>query len=597
MQRPVYEPTGTLTEIEQHLREIAGPARFIFVNPRRGGPRLSELRALFTRRGLHFRFSGTLARIFVDVDAVPLAAPLVALDSIARSDARGLERVLLSALPHVDEIVLGIDGRSDDETVQVAEAYADVVWRFQAVDIGLSDEEWANNKIHFANARNLGRQRVKAPWALFLDSDEYLARPADFREKVRTADKVGAFGIRVRVATFEQHDHQRLARTEYRWWSASHNQLAITGDIENLDALIVHDTSLRAETEITRRTQQRESGIEDLEKAAAEGQLPALFHVAKHKLGARDPKAIDIIQDYRFKAEPHGPLADERAYLALLAAIKFYEDDDFTNAELWCLRAMLDGPYVDAMCLLGDIAEDQGDLALARAWYEAACAVPETHKLRFATIADLRWGRRDGIRLALASGPLSPWQREGVFKVQIDAFDDYFLRKVRELGGVGTTAVVRLKPYDEFIVWAAQLRAGGLGVDSRVLPAGVQALADSGETPTVDNLIASGVEELGVPAYVDEMVRAIVAGENIPPLVTKGGKPADGRHRALAARKMGLVLVPVMEIDEMPLAQGEEQSEAGGGSAEADGDGRPGTGVGDTQLVAEEPVAEVSERA
>jgi hypothetical protein len=557
-----FEPAD-LAEAEHTLREITGPARFVFVNPCRGGPRLSELRTLFTRRGLHFRFSGTPARIFVDVDLKPLEAPLVALDSIVRSDARGLERVILSVLPHVDEIVIGVDGRSDEETVQVAEAYADTAWRFHAADIGLSDEEWTKNKIHFANARNLGRMRVKAPWALFVDSDEYLARPIDFREKVRAADRVGAFGIRIRLGTFEQHDHQRLARTGYRWWSPSHNQLTVTDEIENTDALIVHDTSLRAASEVERRTRQRDSGIADLEAAAAAGQLPALFHVAKHKLGAGDPKAIEIVQDYRFKTEVHGPFADERAYLAFCVAFSFYERDDFVNAELWCMRAMLDGPYIDAMCLLGDIAEDQSDLELARAWYEAACAVPERHRMRLPGLSDLRWGRRDGIRLALAAGPLSVWQREGVFKVRVDTFSPAFQEELRTFGAVGDVAVIRMQSCEPFVEWVQQFTQ----LRRYLFSAGAEPAKS--DAPIVATDVAAD-------GYIDALVKAIVAGENVPPLVTKDGKPVDGRHRALAARKMGLQLVPVMEIDEMQAsaAVGQEDAGAGGERRQADGDAR-----------------------
>ena len=71
---------------------------------------------------------------------------------------------MLTALPHVDEIVLGVDGRSDAETLEVAQAYADTCSRVRGADIGLDAEAWAAKRIHFANARNLGR--MKRPGAV-----------------------------------------------------------------------------------------------------------------------------------------------------------------------------------------------------------------------------------------------------------------------------------------------------------------------------------------------------------------------------------------------------------------------------------------------
>jgi hypothetical protein len=53
------------------------------------------------------------------------------------------------------------------------------------------------------------------------------------------------------------------------------------------------------------------------------------------------------------------------------------------------------------MCLLGDIAEEQGDLVRARGWYEAACAVTEKHKLDWPGVTELRFGRLAGICRAL----------------------------------------------------------------------------------------------------------------------------------------------------------------------------------------------------
>lgn len=404
MSRPVLELDGIdgLTDAPP----VIGPVRFIFSNPRRGGPALGILRRTLAPKG-RMRISATPARVFVDVDPGPAESPTIALDTIVRSDATGLERMILSVLPYVDEIVLAVDGRSDDETLDVARAYADVTLTFDKRDIGMSEADWMANKIDFAAARNVGRKIVQAPWALVLDSDEYLWSATDkLRELMRAAPpEIGGFGPIVRIEGFEHRDAQRLTRTRYRWTSSTHNQLQYTEASAEVDAVIVQDLSLRSEAERKRRNAQRNDGIEDLVEEADKGNVTALFHLAKHRASIGDiNEAVRLTEDYRLRIEPHGPMADERVWAALALAFRFYGEDNLVEADRWGVRALLDGPCVTAFCLLGDIAEDDGDLPRAQGWYEAACAVTEKRRIEWPGVTELRVGRLAGIKRALANG-------------------------------------------------------------------------------------------------------------------------------------------------------------------------------------------------
>ena len=382
---------------------LPAPVRFVFLSPRRGGPALRLIRAVLAPRG-RLRFSGTQARIFADLDPGPAEAPVIALDTIVRSDAAGLERMLLTALPHVDEIVLGVDGRSDQETLEIARAYADVAFVFEAADIRLDDVAWKENRIHFANARNLGRSRVRAPWALVVDSDEYIESCGDLRAdlaKYPSAEhmtcEVGSGGVTAKG------DRQRIGRSSLRWISSSHNQLVSqTGAYGESDLRIREDKTLRSREEDARRNKQRDAGIDELIEEAGKGNISALLHLAKHRAGVGDiDEAVKLVQDYRFRIEPHSVLADQRALAALTLAFRFYYEDNNTQSEIWALRALLDGPSVVAFCLLGDLAEEQGDLVRARGWYEAACAITEEASIDWSGVTALRWGRLEGIKAAL----------------------------------------------------------------------------------------------------------------------------------------------------------------------------------------------------
>jgi glycosyltransferase involved in cell wall biosynthesis len=382
---------------------LSEPVRFVFPSPRRGGPALCLIRALLAPRG-RLRLSGTNGRIFADLDPGTEEQPLVALDTIVRSDAAGLERMLLTVLPHVDEIVLGVDGRSDDETLQVARAFGDHVFVFEAADIGLDKEAWAANRIHFANARNLGRSRVRAPWSLVLDADEYIAGVGDLRAAIAKYPDAEHMTCEISSGGVTVHgDRQRLGRAFLRWESSTHNQLMPRlGTYGESDLRIMEDKTLRSREEDARRDKQRDAGIDELIDEAGKGNVAALLHLAKHRAGTGDiDEAVKLVQDYRFRIEPHSVMADQRAMAALTLAFRFYYEDNAEQAEVWALRALLDGPYVVAFCLLGDVAEEQGDLVRARGWYEAACAITEEAAIDWSGVTALRQGRLEGIKAAL----------------------------------------------------------------------------------------------------------------------------------------------------------------------------------------------------
>jgi hypothetical protein len=93
----------------------------------------------------------------------------------------------------------------------------------------------------------------------------------------------------------------------------------------------------------------------------------------------RDPDVIALLVA-SFRRDSKAP-PDTHAWAAMLAAVAYWNSNVKSdlevarNAEVWALRALVDGPRTDAMCLLGEIARSKGDLEGAIAWYEAAGAV------------------------------------------------------------------------------------------------------------------------------------------------------------------------------------------------------------------------------
>ena len=84
----------------------------------------------------------------------------ISLCMIVKNEAATLERCLAGARPYVDEIIL-VDTGSTDETIEIAEKYADV----------LDEIEWPGS---FSAARNYSIDLASGDYIMVLDGDEYL---------------------------------------------------------------------------------------------------------------------------------------------------------------------------------------------------------------------------------------------------------------------------------------------------------------------------------------------------------------------------------------------------------------------------------------
>lgn len=375
--------------------------------PLHGGKPLGAARAELERHG-RVRFRPTPAgRVIATVTPGEVPERLVALTMIARSDERGVARAILSAIDEVDEIVVGIDGRSDDVTRRIAEALADHVYVFSALDVGLTDEEWRADRIHFANARNIGRAMVACPWSLFLDSDEFIDNSEPLRDRVRQLDpEVGSFEVTIKLDGLDHRDPQRFARTRFRFQRATHNLLTINGIVDLVQTTVIHDTKLRSKSENDRRLAQRDAGMEAQFENAQKGDLSALFHLAKHRLAAGNlESAIPLVEKYRKCTELHGLGSEMRAWLALTVASVYVNMGKYKEAEQWAVRSLFDGPMIEAFVVLGDIGINMGDPLRALGWFEAACALGENPTAyRAQALIETRFARRDELRRALEGG-------------------------------------------------------------------------------------------------------------------------------------------------------------------------------------------------
>ncbi len=149
-----------------------------------------------------------------------------------------------------------------------------------------------------------------------------------------------------------------------------------------------------------------------------------------------------------------------------------------------------------------------------------------------------------------------------VVAVPIQTFRHDFQVLLSDYGAVGTTAIVRILPYNHFKSWAHKQRPDW----DRYLPNSADFLFKSGKLTAhecsecytskvftkIKNLLDQDPYDLGFKLYIESMAYSIAKpNTDVAPLVTQLGKPIDGRHRTLAAELLERKVVPILEISEI----------------------------------------------
>lgn len=317
-----------------------------------------------------------------------MSCPLLALAMIVRDDVRGLERALASARSHVDEIDVGIDGRTAaiDETMKLVARFGGTAHVFSYQDLLLTEAEWNRGRMHFSNARNLGYDRLQAPWVIHLDSDEYLETSVDLRALVSKLmfTKYNSVEVWRRTPGFDHLSADRLARSRLRFVSPMHNRLVGIEPVYRIGGIsIVEDDSLRDAAMVRNREEQRNRGLELLRPLAEAGDVDAMYHIAKqHACQGNPGEAVPWAKRYLDLQKPRGSMSDHRATLCLAIADQFGLIGEYADAEMWALRALFEGPHLGAFHVLRELARARGDDAAAVIWDKAKELAPENATMR-----------------------------------------------------------------------------------------------------------------------------------------------------------------------------------------------------------------------
>lgn len=181
----------------------------------------------------------------------------ISLVIIAKNEEKGLEKAIASCRDFVREVIVSVDAKSTDKTLEVAKKFADKV----------ITHEWEGS---FAAARNYVQKHAKTKWVLHLDGHEHV-KNWDKLSEMLEAD-VDALFIKIIMETGFTFFYPRIVRREIEWQHKVHNTPKSRRNMKYSEFVIIHDReNYQAQEGKDLRKEQREEMVvnelsEDIKK-------------------------------------------------------------------------------------------------------------------------------------------------------------------------------------------------------------------------------------------------------------------------------------------------------------------------------------------
>lgn len=222
---------------------------------------------------------------------------------ILKNEGATIYRALNSVKDFVDEFVIGIDGRTSDNTRMEIDRF--LIDNNDDIDLKIYSLEWKDN---FASARNEGFSKCRYETKFILDGhesvDSHSAHVID--EKLKRNDpkfeialcEVVMYGQQGKQTVFEQ---PRFFRGDFKMHNKSHNVLLFDQEKNKTVKIggvqIHHARSKKLSNE--RIEQRKGMNIDDLKQRIAKGDRRAQAQIACEYMAFRDwPKAVTHFREY-----------------------------------------------------------------------------------------------------------------------------------------------------------------------------------------------------------------------------------------------------------------------------------------------------------
>ena len=356
----------------------------------------------------------------------------------ARDEAEDIVRTLATYRGIADEIVVGVDPRTTDDTAELARAYADIVFELDS-PTGPPGEQVPGDGVHFAHIRNQCIERCSGEWIFMTEAHELLASGVD---ELLTLDQVPA---EVEVGFVIRHirDNNRMKCWAHAWLFRNVPHLRYTRSTHNALTIdecaadkwlrlpgvkTLHDRATRREE--ARAEQRKGQNAADLARDWNENDdLTSLLYLAHQFNAARSPKAITLLRTLLERADEINTETRYTARLMLARALSYA--DEYDAAEQVLLQAIGDDwRRIEHWLYLGDIARRDGKLEKAVQFYKYASTRigDPPFSLYWIEIANYAWEPAQRLAEVLAElgrvGEALAWAVEGMRHMQTATDDE-----------------------------------------------------------------------------------------------------------------------------------------------------------------------------
>lgn len=294
--------------------------------------------------------------------------PTVSLCMIVLDEAETLQRAIESVQPIVDEIVIGIDDRTTDDSEEIAERFADKVFRFR----------WEDD---FSAARNEMLAHCSGDWILILDGHEALRKSSLllFRKMLDALPEgTEAVGFKLKMEA-EDNNVSGLQLRLFR----NNGRLRYKGEVHNViecdpqktigfaDIVIEHLRPLRNRR--SREKQRNKIVPRKMKEALASNprDAKALYYLGIHSHERKDyRRAIEYYRRYLACSEH----PEERYKVIWHLGRALYRCGDESGArETFFLGVQERWDLPECYVALGDMALEREDWEEAEHYFKLAC--------------------------------------------------------------------------------------------------------------------------------------------------------------------------------------------------------------------------------
>lgn len=307
-----------------------------------------------------------------------------------RDEAVDLEATLASFRGVADEIVIGVDPRTSDNTREVARKYAEVV--FDLVDPeGPEGDQVANGGVHFAWVRNQCMDKCTSDWIFMTEGHERLVSGEDALLNLDQLPSAAKIGFVLRTGNNQQWAFPWLCKNDkrFRYARQTHNILdypAGTYAVQLPQIRTLHER--HKDRELARHQQRKvQNRLSLLDDWITHGNENSLHYLGAEWREHSTAKAIERLEEFLALPKKNGPMryhtrlilsklySQEGVRLSKDVALSEEErkaqNDAFMKKARDVLMAAIDDDWsrTEHWVRLGDLAYYAGNLEEALQWY------------------------------------------------------------------------------------------------------------------------------------------------------------------------------------------------------------------------------------